>query len=86
MEVHAHKTQAHEMCVYEIHELGRCREISDLSPGIPISRRIGDAIGAVFGANSSVTKVGDPWDAITSKRGCDDTRGVPNVRLAGGEE
>jgi hypothetical protein len=47
----------------EMHELGRCGEIFDLSLSIPMSRYIGDAPSAVFGAKSSaksVAEVSDP--------------------------
>ena len=57
-EVHAREMQAREM-----HELRRCGEIFDLSLSIPISRYIGDAPGAVFGAKlnaKSVTEASDP--------------------------
>ena len=43
-EMHAYKTHAHEIYVYEMHEF------LDLSPSLPMSRRIGDALDVIFEA------------------------------------
>jgi hypothetical protein len=66
-EVHAHEMHARKPHAHEMHELGRCREIFDLSPSLPMSRHIGDALGAVFGAQSSAKGVIDPWGAMYSR-------------------
>jgi len=42
-----------------------------LSLSVPMSRRIGDALAAIFGAESSAKSVTDPWGEMTSKGGCD---------------
>jgi hypothetical protein len=59
-ESHARGTHAREIYIYEMHELGRYREIFDLSPSLPIFRRIGDALNVIFGAKPSVKGVTDP--------------------------
>jgi hypothetical protein len=62
-EIRASKVYVHKTSAYEIHELGRCDEIFDLSLSIPISRHIGDTPGSVFGAKlsaKSVTEISDP--------------------------
>ena len=62
--IHVHETHAREICAHKIHELGRRREFLDLSPSLPTSRRIDDALGAIFGAKSSAKGVIDPWGAM----------------------
>jgi hypothetical protein len=66
-DMHAHETHAREICAHEIHESGRCGEFFDLSPSLPLSRGVGDALRVIFGAKSSAEGVTDPWDAITNK-------------------
>jgi hypothetical protein len=63
-EMHAHETHPCEICVYEKHELGRCREILDLSLSISMSRRIDDALVVIFGAKSSAKSVTDLGGAM----------------------
>jgi len=40
-----------------------------LSPSLPMSRRIGDALDAIFGAKSNAKGITDPWGAMISKGG-----------------
>jgi hypothetical protein len=56
-EMHTREVHAHEMHAHKTHELRQRREIFDLSPSLP---RIGDALGAIFGAKSSAKGVTDP--------------------------
>jgi hypothetical protein len=44
------------------------RRIFDLSLNVPMSRYIGDALGAVFAARPSAKSLTDPWGAMISKR------------------
>jgi hypothetical protein len=67
-EMHAYETYAHEVYPYKIHaretyELERREEIFNLFLSIFISRYIGNALNAVFGAKlstRSVTEVSNP--------------------------
>jgi hypothetical protein len=51
-QMHARQRQAHEVHAHGMHELGRCREILDLSPSLVCLAVSVDALGAIFGAKS----------------------------------
>jgi hypothetical protein len=57
-QMHARQRQAHEVHAHGMHELGRCREILDLSPSLVCLAVSVDALGAIFGAKSSAKGLG----------------------------
>ena len=75
-EMHAHKTHAHgthacEICAHEMHKLGRCREIFDLSP-VSLCLAVSVTLLAQFSGRQERHR----------SLGCDDYQGVQCIMAA----